>query len=322
MQDMTFGQGADSRRMRRGSGRGIAALAAALLLAGMGGAAWYGWQAGWLHGPLPLSEASPSASPSATTAALAAQGNLIATNAALADATARLASLQQRLAELNQQAIAASGQASRAEALLVAFAVRRAIERGQPLGYLETSMRIRFGESQPKAVDQIVAAAQKPVTLAQLSEEFTTIAPRLTGGPANESTWDWMMRQVGGLFVVHHDDMPSPAPESRIARARTALAGQRVDLAIAEIEHLPGKDVAAEWLGHAHEWVATQRALDQIESTALSTPTVAPLATPPADVTSPDGTSPDATASDAPEGSASPAPAASASPAPKGPTKP
>jgi hypothetical protein len=70
--------------------------------------------------------------------------------------------------------------------LLVAFAVRRAIERGQPLGYLETSMRIRFGESQPKAVDQIVAAAQKPVTLAQLSEEFTTIAPRLTGGPANE----------------------------------------------------------------------------------------------------------------------------------------
>ncbi len=268
---------------------------AAVLLAGLAGGAWYGWHTGWLRNVIPAigpvigsaPVAPPSATPSAATAAIVAQGNLIqgnmiATNAALADATVRLTALQQRLAELNQQALSASGQATRAEALMVAFAARRSVERGQPLGYLETALRTRFGETQPTAVDQIVAAAQKPVTIGGLTEEFTTLEPRLSGGPANERTWDWISRQFGSLFVIRHDDMPSPAPESRIARARAALAGQRVDLAIAEIERLPGKDVATDWLAHARDWIATQRALDQIESAALSTPTVAPIQPQPA----------------------------------------
>jgi hypothetical protein len=259
---------------------------AALVLAGLGGGAWYGWHTGWLRAALaPVTNdpvATPLASPSATTAAIAAQGNLIATNAALADAAARLTALQQRLAELNQQTMAASGQASRAESLLVAFAARRAVERGQPLGYLETALRVRFGESQSKAVDAVVTAAQKPVTLAGLTEEFATLAPRLVSGPASEGTWDWLGRQVGSMFIIRHDDTPSPAPESRMARARAALNGQRVDLAIAEVERMPGKDGATDWLAHAREWVATQHALDQLESAALATPTVAPIAPQPA----------------------------------------
>jgi len=283
---MTFSPMDDSRPPSRSPRRGPAVVLAALVLAGLAGGAWYGWHTGWLRAGLPLIASTPapppSATPSAATAAIVAQGNLIATNAALADATARLTALQQRLAELNQQAVSASGQASRAEALLVAFAARRAIERGQPLGYLETALRVRFGDTQPTAVDQIVAAAQKPVTIGGLTEEFSQLESRLVGGPANERTWDWVSRQVGSLFIIRHDDMPSPAPESRIARARAALAGQRVDLAIAEVERLPGKDAATDWLAHARDWVATERALDQIESAALSTqaPTVAPTPAP------------------------------------------
>lgn len=286
---MTFSSMVDSRRPARQTRRGPAVMLAALVLVGLGGGAWYGWHTGWLRSAMPIIGAAPvmapSATPSAATAAIVAQGNmiqgnLIATNAALADATARLTALQQRLAELNQQALSASGQATRAEALMVAFAARRSVERGQPLGYLETALRTRFGETQPNAVDQIVAAAQKPVTIGGLTEEFTLLEPRLAGGPANERTWDWMSRQIGSLFVIRHDDMPSPAPESRIARARAALAGQRVDLAIAEVERLPGKDVATDWLAHARDWVATERALDQVESAALSTPTVAPIQIP------------------------------------------
>lgn len=298
MQDMIFSTAPGARRGRSGSGRGLATLLALLVLIALGGAAWYGWQSGWLRrlGDSAVPATPTSASPTAT--ALVAQGNLIATSAALADATARLSALQQRLAELNQQAAAASGQATRAEALLVAFAVRRAVERGQPLGYLETAMRVRFGESQPTAVDQIAGAAQKPVTAGGLAEEFMQIEPRLIGGPANEGTWDWMSRQFGGLFILRHDDMPSPAPESRVARARAALAGQRVELAIAEVERLPGKEVAVDWLAHAREWVATQRALDQLESAALSVPAPSPPA--PASITQP---------------VAAPSPAATATPA-------
>jgi len=140
---------------------------------------------------------------------------------------------------------------------------------------------VRFGASQPTAVDEIVAATQKPVTIGGLTEEFATLEPRLVNGPANEGTWDWLSRQFGSMFVIRHDDTPSPAPESRLARARAALAGQRVDLAIAEVERMPGKDAATDWLAHARDWENAQRALDQIESAALSTPTVAPPAAKP-----------------------------------------
>ncbi len=282
MPELTLGPVADSQPARRAGGRRLGVALAGLVLASLGGGAWYGWHTGWLRAALQpvagANVATPLASPSASTAAIAAQGNLIATNAALADAAARLTALQQRLAELNQQAVSASGQASRAEALLVAFAARRAVERGQPLGYLETALRVRFGETQPTAVDTLVSAAQKPVTLAGLTEQFAALEPRLSSGPASEGSWDWLSRQVGSMFIIRRDDTPSPAPESRITRARTALNGQRVDLAIAEVERMPGKDAATDWLAHAREWVATQHALDQLESAALASPTVAPIA--------------------------------------------
>ena len=280
MAELSLSSADDPRPPRRGAGHGLGVVLAGLVLAGLGGGAWYGWHTGWLRTALTPAIATPVAtplvSPSATTATIIAQGSLVATNAALADAAARLTVLQQRLAELDQQALAASGQASRAEALLVAFATRRTIERGQPLGYLETALRVRFGETQTNAVDAVIAAARKPVTIGGLTEEFASLEPRLINGPANEGTWDWLTRQAGSMFIIRHDDTPSPAPESRLARANAALKGQRVDLAIAEVERMPGKDAATDWLAHAHQWVATQSALDQIESAALATPTMVP----------------------------------------------
>lgn len=288
MQTLTTGQAHPVRR-----GRGTAAMFAALLVAGLGTAAWVGWHEGWIHIDLNLAdEASPAPSPvSATTAAaLAASANLAATDAALASASAKLTALEQRLAELNQQAIAASGQAGHAEALLLAFAVRRSIERGQPLGWMETQLRVRFGESQPNAVDRIVAAAQKPVTMAMLTEGFARLEPQLAGGPSNEGGWDWLMRQAGDLFVIRREDLPSPNPEQRLTRAREALAGGRVDAAVAEVERLPGRDAATEWLARAREWLMTQHALDQLESASLSfppTPAVTAVAPAPAPLARP-----------------------------------
>src|SRR3546814_10207214 len=57
---------------------------------------------------------------------------------------ARVAELEQRLSRITLQAESASGNASRAEGLLVAFAVRRALDRGLSLGYLDAQLRLRF----------------------------------------------------------------------------------------------------------------------------------------------------------------------------------
>jgi hypothetical protein len=286
MPEITLGPVADSRLQRRSNGRGLGVVLGGLVLVMLACGAWFGWHTGWLRTALhPVethADAVPAATPSATTAAIVAQGNLIATNAALAEATAKLTALQQRLAELETQTLAASDQATRAEALLIAAAARRAVERGQPLGTLETALRTRFGASQLAAVNQIVAAAQNPVTIGGLTEEFALLEPHLMAGPASESTWDWLSRQVGSMFVIRHDDTPSPAPESRMARARAALAGQRIDLAIAEVERMPGKEAATIWLIHAREWQNTQHALDQIETAALTIPVAAPVVAKPA----------------------------------------
>lgn len=273
MQDTTYAEPGTSRRASRGRGTGvlIALLVLILLLGGLGAASWLGWKQGWLQVQFDDRKAAvpaqPVAAPGATLVA-----DRAATEAALAGAAAKVSALEQRLSELNQQAIAASGQASHAEALLVAVAARRAVERGAPLGYLENQLRLRFGNSQPNAVDRLLMASQKPVTLATLSEEFERIAPQLGGGRADEGGWDWFKREIGSLMVVRHDDTPSPTPENRIERARMALAGGRIDTAIAEVERMPGKDAAIEWVAHARDWVMTQRALDQLETSALTLP--------------------------------------------------
>jgi hypothetical protein len=283
MQDMTFGSPLALQRARaERPGRGRVALGVLLFLAVLAGGAWYGWRSGWLEVHISGLPAAPVPSPSGTMSQAAAQttANLAATDAALTAAAARVSALEQRLAELNQQAVAAAGQATQAEALLVAFAARRALERGQPLGYLEAQLRVRFGATQQVAVDRVIAAAQKPMTLAMLSETFEKISPQLIGGAKSEGSWDWLTRQMSELFVIRHADSPSPTAESRAIRVREALAGGRIDAAIAEVERMPGKDAATEWLARARDLAGTERALDQLETAALSFPPTPPVAKP------------------------------------------
>ncbi len=271
-------------------GRTIAALVAGCLLAGAAGAAWIGWSNGLIGvkmdgsgiPQLITSPASPP-SPSSSAAEAVAVANRAQVEAQIDSAGAKLAALEQRLAELNQQAIAASGNASHAESLLLAFAARRAIERGQPLGWIEAQLRARFGQTQGAAVDRIIAASATPVTLSQLGEEFELFSAELASGAKNEGTWDWLSRQVSDLFVIRHDDSPSPAPELRLERMRAFLAGGKVEAAVAEVEKMPGRAAANDWIIRARDYMAAQRALDQLEAAALNgtQPVVAPTVVPP-----------------------------------------
>ncbi len=258
----------------RSRGRAVPALIALLIVGGLASAAFYGWQAGWLPLDRIASTEAAGAPDGAESddASEAASANQAAANAALTSAAAKVSVLEQRLAELNQQANAAAGQAGRAEALLVAFAARRSIERGQPLGYLETQLRVHFGASQPISVDQVILGAQKPVTQGSLAEQFAQLEPRLAGGAPDEGGWGWLSRQFAEMFVIRRDDVPSPMAESRIARARQQIAGGRIDMAIAEVERLPSHAAAADWLARARDYVKTQHALDQLETAAIAVP--------------------------------------------------
>lgn len=251
------------------SGRMLAATFAATLLLGAAGSAWISWHYGWLKVdttllPGSLLPDSPSTAPQAASPAPPL--------ALPPESVARIAALEARLTELDREAKAASGNASRAEGLLIAFAARRAIERGEPLGYLEHQLHLRFGESLPRSVDRIVRASTRPVTLNLLNEQLEVIAPQLSAAAPQEKTWDRMRREVSELFIIRHAESPSPDPQQRLMRARQYLAGGRVQAAADEVARMPGRDAARGWLAMAQDYLLTERALNLIENAALLQP--------------------------------------------------
>ena len=193
-------------------------------------------------------------------------------NPALGAVETRLALMEERMSRLDLKAEAASGNAARAEALLVAFAVRRKIDSGQPLGYLEDQLRLRFGDAQPNAVQTIIASAKQPVTLDQLVAQLVASSPALVSAPQNEDAWTFVKRELSNLVVLRRQTTPSPVPENRVERARLMLASGKVDEAVAEVERLPGAPAARGWIDAARRYSETQRALDLIETTAMLEP--------------------------------------------------
>jgi hypothetical protein len=180
-----------------------------------------------------------------------------------------VAQLEARLARVENATQSAVGSAGRADALLVAFAARRAIDRGVPLGYLEALLVDRFGPSHPQAVASIVTASRNPVRLDQLQTDFETLAPALKGGGPEEGVWRGLQRELGSLVTVRRADTPSPRPNATYERARGKLASGQVDQALAETRRLPGVSRAQPWVARARTYVSTHRALDEVESAAL-----------------------------------------------------
>lgn len=187
---------------------------------------------------------------------------------AAADA-ARIATLESRLAAIESQAQAAAGSAGRADAMLVAFAARRAIDRGVALGYLEPLLVQRFGHQHQAAVATIVTASRDPVRLDSLVTEYQALGATLRGGGPEESWWDGFRRELGSIISIHRADTPSPQPQARYERALASLESGEVDAALAETMRLPGAANAQPWVAKARRYIAAHRALDEIESAAL-----------------------------------------------------
>ncbi len=191
----------------------------------------------------------------------------------LTEQVAHVAALEQRLARISLAAQAASYNANRAEAIMTAFAARRALDAGRPLGYVEAALRARFGDAQPKAVATIVNAAAEPVTLADLRIGLDDIS--LKSGEREEGWWSGLLREIRGAAVLRNAKAPSPAPELRLMRARRAVETGQVDVAIEEMEAIERQPAITDWLQLARRWNEAHRALDVIEAAAILEPRTA-----------------------------------------------
>lgn len=217
--------------------------------------------------PLPIPQPSATMSETARQAAQAVerveyqQGGL----------DQRIAAAEQRIARLDLQAQAAAGNAARAEGLLIAFSARRALDRGNDLGFLADQLRLRFGDAMPNAVETVVVFGRSPITIDQLIAQLDGMAPDLAANNRRFS-WQQLRGELSQLFVVRNETTPSPQPRRRLERARLFLQSGRVEAAVAEVRNLPGAANASAWIRAAQRYAGVQNALDLIETAAVLEP--------------------------------------------------
>ncbi len=182
--------------------------------------------------------------------------------------------IEDRLERVETTTERVEGSAGRADALLVAFAARRAVDRGVVLGYLEPLLLDRFGQTHPRAVATIITSSHSPVRLNSLVDQYRDLGPELRSSAAREGGWTQFKRELGSLIQIRRSDRPSTAPDARYLRAMSALENGEVGIALAETMRLPGASNAQPWIRQARQYVAVHRALDEIESGALLSRTV------------------------------------------------
>ena len=264
---------ADPHGPRRRSILPILLLLIAALLVGMGGMAWifhrYDNVARIIKPETP--PPAPQPLPERTTPLV----NIVPAPASDVVETIvdqRIDKIEAKVDDIGERAQTATSEAHRAEGLLVAFAARRAIDRGVSLGYLEGVLRDRFAGVEPQAVATVISAARAPVTINQLRDHLGAIEPQLSSASPDEGWWDGFRRELAGLIVIRRASAPSTAPVDRISRAQDDLAQGQVDAALVEVARLPGRKSAEGWIAEARRYVQTRAALDRIESAALLEP--------------------------------------------------
>lgn len=258
--------------------RGLSPLGTNILIGGLAFLGGIGGTALMLQltgaGSNPAVAPSPVAQvpqPIPTPVALPPGTDLVSLSAREQALAGRLDQLEAKLTGVEGSARTASGYATQAERLMIAFAVRRSIERGLPLGPLEARLRQRFGETHGEAVATIIQSARTPVTLEDLRAALEAIAPRLSNAP-NDSLWMLIRRGIGDLVVVRQAASPSPRPADRMKRARRTLDEGQVEAALAEVAHMPGIANAASWVAAAKQYIAARTALRDVEAAAMEAP--------------------------------------------------
>lgn len=181
----------------------------------------------------------------------------------------QLRAIEGRMAAADAASRTSAGNASRAERLLILFAVRRRLDQGRKLDGYEPLLLTRFGPEAGSAVATVIAAGRSPVTVEDLREALDAIAPRLTSGSLQDGVGKAVWRELSGLVVLRHETTPSPRASDRLARARRMLNAGQVDGALAEVSHMPGAPAAKSWMAAAQRFIDAREALSRLELVAL-----------------------------------------------------
>jgi hypothetical protein len=266
----------NASRRKPSSGRSLLLAVLAAFLAGGALAGWVMWN--MLQSETTGTAVSPQAakapggglspSPTPLAAAIKAEQAVERVAEQQGGLDQRLAAAEQRLSRLDLQAQAAAGNAARAESLLIAFATRRAVERGAELGYLSDQLRLRFGDQWPNAVSTIIEFSRNPVRLDGLVARLEGLGPQLRERSEGPS-WAAFQREMSQLFVVRRESTPSPQPQRRLERARWALEQGRFQNAIDEVKGMPGADKAEAWIKDAERYRKVMEAMEVIETAAV-----------------------------------------------------
>ena len=198
---------------------------------------------------------------------------------------AKIEQLEDRLSEIGEGS-STSSPSGRANAVVTALSVRRAIESGAALGITESQLRLRFGGSHPQAVAAIQAAALAPVKITDLRDELARSGTQMVSKDGDDSLWARFNTELSELFIFRERGTPSTATSQILQLAEQKISNGDVRGTIEEIERLPDNVVKQRWLGEAKRYLAARDALDTIERAALSSPVNVP-ALPPAAVAEP-----------------------------------
>ena len=219
-----------------------------LVLAGAAAATW--GLAHYQRAASVLGVVQPAPAPATRPVALTSQPAAPSPQAAPAPSAAeaaRIAGLENRLARVENAAQRAEGSAGRADALVVAFAARRAIDRGIALGYLENLLVGRFGRDHQQAVATIITASHQPVRLDDLATEYDGLGdqlrrggPKKAGGPACGVSWANWCRSTARPSVTLGRRPLRPRPAAPCRRSGRPGAGRN---------HAPARRRSGERLG-------------------------------------------------------------------------
>jgi hypothetical protein len=250
------------------------ALPVLFFVGGLGAAGWAVTQTEWGASLL-----SPAPAPITIDASkLAANGQVPPVTP---DVNARIAELEGRLARAESSggpvstSAASTSASQRVNGLVLAFAARRALERGQPLGAIEADLQSYFGTSQPHLLAALSTVAKQPVTLAQLIGEFDALSPALSGRQG--SMWDRVTGAMASLAALRKADQATTDPARIFATAKASLLSGNVAAALEQVSQLPARGQATDWMIKAKRYAAGQAALDSLEASAFVQPVAIPV---------------------------------------------
>ena len=148
---------------------------------------------------------------------------------------------------------------------------RRAyFDDGTPLGYLEGALMRQFGGIDSVAVSTVIKSGRAPVTLEELEDGLEAARPELLSHGTGRNWFDRLWQEIGSIAVIRKEGEQELTPAQRFDRARRALDRDRVELAILEVEAMPRRVQAKDWLQKAHRYMQARRALDRLEAVTLA----------------------------------------------------